>query len=293
MHECIYLRSSRLLAKVALPGRGIYAQHRFDYTAFVPDVVLDGKHVVGVPEQIIPARWTSYGAGFCSGFNWQTPAREAGMGGMFLQPGVGVLTQKPGKTDWDIRGSYGIRMADFTWERSESAMSFAAESPVVSGFGAALRKVLSLQGNAMTVTTTLTNTGDRPIRECEEYNHNFLAIDGHPFDEGYLLDLPMIERYPEMPEGVLRTPGGIRLAAPRREPFFFRTDDVRHSPGPCWTLTRPDEGVRVSEEAADFAPKGVAVWGIEHVMSPEVFYDVQLLSGQSATWTRRWVFDNV
>ena len=43
-------------------------------------------------------------------------------------------------------------------------------------------------------------------------------------------------------------------------------------------------------EFDDFCPTRLAVWGTRHVISAEVFVDIDLASGETMDWTRRYEF---
>ena len=47
----------------------------------------------------------------------------------------------------------------------------------------------------------------------------------------------------------------------------------------------------IDKETVDFTPVKLTVWGLEHVISPEVFLSVRLEPGESADWTRVWRFE--
>ena len=51
----IGLKSDRLLVEIAKPGT-VYAGSRFDWTGFITQVYLDGKHTFCAYEDVVPGR---------------------------------------------------------------------------------------------------------------------------------------------------------------------------------------------------------------------------------------------
>ncbi len=43
-------------------------------------------------------------------------------------------------------------------------------------------------------------------------------------------------------------------------------------------------------EYDDFTPVRVAVWGVAHVISAEIFASIQIQPGETQEWTRRYEF---
>ena len=58
---------------------------------------------------------------------------------------------------------------------------------------------------------------------------------------------------------------------------------------PQWTLVHSPSGVTMSE-SVDFAPSRIAIWGTTHVISVEVFHDINLAPGESTRWQRQYEF---
>jgi hypothetical protein len=72
-------------------------------------------------------------------------------------------------------------------------------------------------------------------------------------------------------------------------PFYCRLAGFHQTERPQWELVHLPSGVRVCEYD-DFAPSRVAVWGTRHVISAEVFVEIDLEPGETQTWSRRYVF---
>ncbi len=287
MHETAYLRSNHLLVKVALPGKGLHAKHRFDYTGYIPEIIVDGRDVIGTHEQFDPTRWTSYGAGLCAEFVFPTACDNVDAQGYFPKIGVGLLRSLEGKRVWDIRSAYEVKPGHFDCSIRDSTADFCFTLDAHNGYGASLTRRVTVENCAVVVSSTLTNTGDRAFDRASEYNHNFLAINGRPIGPGYALKLPSIAAWPEMPVKVLRNGETITLSDQLDAPIFFRSDEMKPCAGVTWELTHESERVGI-REVVDVVPEALAVWGIAHVISAEVFVPVALSPGESKSWTRRW-----
>jgi hypothetical protein len=315
----IHLQSGRLAVEIASPG-AFYRRARFDWSGFITQVTLDGLHTFCAPEDPNP-RAGSGGIGLCSEFgNEKIPGyASARPGETFPKPGVGLLV-RPDRGDYNffheyevassfpVQVDYAVDWARFTVEPLECR-------------GIAFREVKTVQvaGNSLELTVRLENTGSQPIH-THEYCHNFLGIDRRLVGPDYCLRFaapvvfenlrPVLRRM--LPRLLRRIKPGFVLdlllrrmmaqealvvdgrkvtwnATPAR-PFFNRLAGFSRTPDPQWSLTYRRGGLTASE-TDDFHPSRVVLWGTRHVVSAEVYVDVDLESGQAQTWTRRYQFD--
>jgi hypothetical protein len=56
-----------------------------------------------------------------------------------------------------------------------------------------------------------------------------------------------------------------------------------------WDVYNHTKGVGI-REFDDFKPARVALWGMRHVISPEVFIEINLKPGEEMRWTRKYEF---
>lgn len=135
----------------------------------------------------------NFGVGLCSEFGIRTPIGydEAMPGEQFPKLGIGLVRRLDG-------GPYSFaRDADvemFPFEVEEDSNSVRFDPLLCRGFAARFEKTLFIKENRLRVEYKLENTGGRPLR-TEEYNHNFLCLNGRTTGEGYLLrsTLPLRE----------------------------------------------------------------------------------------------------
>ena len=71
---------------------------------------------------------------------------------------------------------------------------------------------------------------------------------------------------------------------PERD-FFFSPLTEFHSANGEWEITHDSIGVGM-KETTDFIPEMMNVWGLKHVISPELFIKIDLEPGQKLKWQR-------
>ena len=101
------LSNHRLSVTVADPA-AIETQ-RFDRTALIEQVVLDGKYTFCTPEQMLPGRRTTFGVGLAGEFVLEGAAEQAKAGELFVKPGVGLMEQLSDNAPYDIWKNYPLR----------------------------------------------------------------------------------------------------------------------------------------------------------------------------------------
>lgn len=317
----IRLRSDRLDVEIAPPGFA-YRGTRFDWTAFITQVTLDGRHTFCVPESYEPGQGTG-GVGLCNEFGIDVPIGydDAQPGDRFPKLGIGLLI-RPDDAPYRFARPYEIaERFPVQIDAAAERVRFTVEPLECRGYAARLEKTVSVQGAQLEIAYRLQNVGRQPLRTVE-YCHNFIGIDGHSIGPDYRLRLPYPIQFEPLPPAMLRQalPGILRKIAPdwllkrimegmiqRRgnilvvegneltlntvpqRAFYQRLLGYARTDRPQWELVHTPSGVGVSE-IDDFAPVRVAVWGTTHVISAEVFVGIDLEPGGAQTWSRRYEF---
>jgi hypothetical protein len=315
----VLLRSDRLTVEIAWPGTA-YAGTRFDWTGFITQVTLDGEHTFCVPESLQPGQGSG-GIGLCNEFGIERPIGydDAQVGEPFPKLGIGLLTRAD-KGRYNFFRPYEIAQPfPIDVQAVAGAVTFVVEPVDCRGYAARLEKTVSVQGHTLTIAYRLENVGSRPI-VTHEYCHNFCGIDSHPLGPDYRLRVPyeiafedMSERMTMMLPRVLRLlPRAIQvrlvrarlkrmgsivategqelwLSSTPERPFYRRLIGFAESESAQWELVHVPSGVGV-REFDDFLPSRVALWGTAHVISAEVFVDIDLPPGETLAWTRRYEF---
>jgi hypothetical protein len=58
-----------------------------------------------------------------------------------------------------------------------------------------------------------------------------------------------------------------------------------------WKLSHANTTASISETVS-VLPARIAVWAIDHIISPEITCHFELDPAEITSWTRRWVFDD-
>jgi hypothetical protein len=297
----------------------VYRRTRFDWAGFITQVTLDGNHTFCVPEDSNPTAGTG-GIGLCNEFgNEKTIGFEdARPGDSFVKPGIGLLTRPDDARynffhDYEIAQPFPIKV-----ESGANQARFVVEPVDCRGYAVRETKTVSVEENCLQIASLLENTGSRAIA-THEYYHNFIGIDRQPVGPDYHLRFPYPVRFEKMHESyrgflppllqkitpsfilewqvkrmlshdILSVQGkDIRWKGTPQKAFFCRPVGFFKTDQPQWELVLESTGVGM-RELDDFTPARVALWGVTHVVSAEVYTDINLKPGQSYAWTRRYEF---
>ncbi|QHT63631.1 hypothetical protein GXP70_29205 [Paenibacillus lycopersici] len=290
--EELLVRSSRLAVTVKHPDE--VGGARFDRTGFVTEVTLDGRHTFCAYE--IPGIWDpSKGAGLCGEFsNHQALGYdEAKPGEWFPKIGVGLVRRESDK-GYEFMKPYEVKpyRVEIVQE-DDSVLRFTSLPEECLGYAVRYVKRMKAEGNTLRVDYELFNAGSRPIA-TNEYAHNFVCFDNATVGPDYELTFDG-----ERSSSFNVLVGDIRSEAERVEWNSVPAKDFygRLYPGSeggvmpdGWTLRHRPSGLRMSETCG-FAPELIAVWGMAHNVSPEVFAPVRIAPGETAAWSRLYRFE--
>ncbi len=286
-----FLRSPRLTVEIAAPGSS-YAGSRFDWSSFITQVTLDGRHRFLAPEAQRPGVGTG-GSGLCCEFDILGPAgfAETAVGETFPKWGVGLLT-RPDERPYDFSRTYPIAPFARAITATATRLESITEAEPCRGLALRLERALEVADCDLLSDVTVVNTGTRAVH-TREYCHNFAAIDGHAIGPDYRLELSQ------------------PLRIDQQDPWFRSTGSILHlhrpvpaganayvcgplDPDPdgfTWRLVHAPSGVSVSEQVLSApGPALCAVWATGHVICPEVFIDAVIAPGERRSWRRRYAF---
>lgn len=283
----ITLESDRLSVVFSSPG-AFYAGSRFDWTGFITDITLDGKHTFCVDESLIPGVGTG-GRGLCNEFGIHEPIGydEAQIGECFPKLGIGLLKRRAPE-EYRFWEPYEITPAPVEVITKENRVSFISNSPECNGYSAVLRKDFTVEHNLMTVAYSLTNTGKKTL-STTEYIHNFVNIDGKGVGPHTLLSFSFALHGEAVPEVFTVYENTIGFKAIPDQEFYWAPKGYEGEKACSWTLLDKETGVGL-KESCDFPPLRVGIWGKAHVISPELFIDIHVNPGETLTWTRSYEF---
>lgn len=286
------LASDRLTVVLDPPGTR-YLGPRFDWTTQLRQVSLDG-HSFLTREILKDPAPGAQGWGLAGEFGIETPVgyQDCPVGGTFSKIGVGLL-RRPDDEPYRFQRSYDLTPARFTLRtEGAAALLITADQPADRGYGWFLKRHWAVRGSELTLTTTLANTGSKPL-STEEYIHNFIGFDQLAVDAGWTLTLPRDLEPAGLaklvdPENLLSF-GGRNLTWTRTPTKDFFFCDRTPQPPATWTLSHRRLGLSVTE-TVDFPVANFNLWGHGHVVSPELYRTIEVAPGGSMAWTRRWLF---
>jgi hypothetical protein len=143
--------------------------------------------------------------------------------------------------------------------------------------------------NCLEIECSLENTGTKPVH-TDEYSHNFVCVDDWSIGPDYELRFSQSIPKESKPDEGIRTVSDSSVSWGRipSDAFYWRPFG-RKEPGLQWELLHKPSGVGM-RESVDFPVQKIALWGREHVVSPEVFYEIQLAPGERTRWKRTFEF---
>lgn len=293
------LDNSRLLVQFA-PQEAVKTQ-RFDRTAMVEQVTLDGKYTFCTQEQLLPQRRTTFGFGLCGEFVLEGAAEEAAAGEWFAKPGVGLLRQKEDGMPWDMWQHYDCRPFPVSVRQEEEKRTFCQSGEAENGYGFRIEKTFFLRNNALVMEVAVCNIGEKSA-VLKEYQHNFLSLNAQPVGPGYRLEIPCDGNLSQIVGKTLRQgdeaslPGAVCMEGQAvcwtqdmdQKIVYHSSRSIRETSHWGWKLSF---GNLSATEELSVCPSRVDVWSIEHCVSPELYCSAVIAPGQTARWRRTWTFD--
>lgn len=212
---------------------------------------------------------------------------DAAAGAHFPKIGVGFL-QKTDDRPYEFMVDYPLEPAPITVEQMADDVVTFTQTADRGGWGWRLRKTLTVQATTLTIAYALINTGSRALN-TEEYCHNFFAINGQTVGPDYQVRLPFQPKLAPILGPLLVTGNTITLNRIPEQSFWAAQTACGQRPDVTWTLThRPSgHGLEVTEH---FPLQRFQIWGMRHVISPELFVEIAVNPGDTQTWKRTYIF---
>lgn len=289
----IRIENEKLIVEIAEAGQ--YDGSRFDWTGFIRQVTLkQGSHTFCAYESLIPGKGTG-GVGLCNEFGINAPIgyQETAVGDRFHKIGVGLLTRED-SGDYNFFNRYLVQPFPVQTFVEPDHVRFISEAVQCNGYAFRLEKTILVGDASLTISYNLHNTGSKTIT-TNEYVHNFLAIDGLAIGPEYVLRLPVSVapqwHFSDSPE---ETPmyknREIRWTRLVDKVFYGRFTGFDDQDVPFyWELIHSKAGAGVREKGSARGA-ALALWGEQHVVSPEVFVNICVKPGDAQTWTRTYDF---
>ena len=289
------LQSNDLRVSVLYPGEAPNDTCRFDRAGFISEVIYKGSHYYCASEPNILWHPSSGGRGFCSELQMDV-SQEAVVGGKFPKLGIGLFTKFEDDQYWFYK-KYEHIPFDISVQAETDRIIFTTHPMECLGYAAEMRKEITVSDNHMTIAMQMTNTGAKTMK-IREYCHNFISIGGMAIGPSYELLLPQVKGIAAGPlksaegddnyEGI---DGGIRIQS-YKDTFAtvkFGKESIDPETPFSWTIRHLGDQAAVSCQES-FIPPEIAVWCVDHMISPEVFHDFKIMPGETHEWTRRYTF---
>lgn len=286
----ILLQNKTLQLHIEPPQTG-YISSRFDWTGKIVQVRFQGHSVTGVER----LEWEALpigGKGLFNEFGMNKPVgfEETAIGGWFHKIGVGLLKKEEASYLFDK--NYLVQPASFTVEAGPHKLTITCQSEAIHGYAYRLIKEIELFENHFRILYKLHNTGEKPII-TDEYTHNFLTIDHELIGPDYQLAFPF-EIKPATfgetvnPEGLVQVgQNGFAFEGTPEEQFFFSNLSGSSKVTASWELLNHKSKIGI-RETGSFPTQLVNLWGWKHVISPELFFVVNVGGGEVCEWERRY-----
>ena len=284
------LRSKNLEIHIDVPLRN-YNLSRFDWTGKITTVKYKNIHVTGV-EKTTDASGNDYGKGLYNEFGIDTAIGfdETKEGDWFHKIGIGILKKDDGP--YRFSKSYDIQPALFKVVKKNGKISIDCRSQMVNGYAYELKKEIEVSENGFVIKYVLRNTGEKKIK-TSEYTHNFLAINNDSMGSNYILKFPF-QIKPELFDETVNPEDKVEVGtkeisfnATPNEQFFFSHLNGNEEVIAGWELINTKNNIGISEKG-DFKTSKVNLWGAKHVISPELFFEINVDPGNSIEWSRTY-----
>ncbi len=292
------LKTDRLMIEIADPAQVLAKSSRFEPAGYINEVVLDDKIRFCASEPKNLFHPFTGGRGLCCEYNFDV-SQEASRGEYFPKMGVGLI-RKPDDKNYIFYEKYDkILPFPVSYRKYGSRVVFKTQALPCMGYALEQEKILEAKENRLTITKYIKNTGEKTI-SGEEYCHNFLSIDGMALGPDYELKMPQvtgIEKAANIltegkPSAFWGTDEGITLKEYLAEPSMMYLEKNVISKEAPFTWIMSERRSRASVTCAEaFSPGRIALWAVDHILSPEAFRQFMLRPGEAASWSRMYLFD--
>jgi len=167
----------------------------------------------------------------------------------------------------------------------------------VNGYAYTLQKDIVLHKNGFSIVSSLKNTGNKPI-VTTEYNHNFISINQASLSNQYRLTFPFLldpngfDELINLERKIHFARNEVHLLGQPDEPFFMSNLSGNQQVEASWTIEHLTHHLAISEHA-NHKTNQVNLWGWKHVISPELFCNINIKPGEATTWTRRYTIEKI
>jgi hypothetical protein len=268
-----------------------YKFSRFDWTGKIVEVKFNNIPLSTI-ENIDCENEHSLGKAFYNEFGIDTALgfEETEIGGWFHKIGIGLL--KKDTDNYQFSKHYEIKPAEFQVVAKTHKLIISCRQKPVNGYSYILKKEIEVNEHGFSVNYYLENTGEKDIN-TNEYIHNFVAINEDPIGSRYVLKFPfqlkprLFQDTVNPEQKVAVGPQQITFNSSPGEQFFFSNLSGSKNIDAAWELINLESKIGISE-TGNFQTNKVNLWGWKHVISPELFFDINIKPGESKKWARKY-----
>jgi hypothetical protein len=188
--------------------------------------------------------------------------------------------------------NYEIDPAHFNIISESNKVLISCQSKTMNGYAYLLKKAIELHESGFSIQYYIENTGEKDI-VTDEYNHNFTAINKDLIGTNYVLKLPF-QLTPQLFTEVVNPEGKVDIGQNEitfkgtpKEQFFYSNLTGSENVKATWELINLESNIAMSESGS-FQTNKVNLWGWQHVISPELFFNIFLKPGRSIEWSRNY-----
>lgn len=291
----LHLKKENLTISIDLPYEN-YQGSRFDWTGKIVEFNFKGIPFTSYEQDKFPND-KKFGMGLYNEFGMENALNfsEVKEGELFHKIGVGLL-KKVG-AQYDFLKSYDIKPAQFETKHFADRIVFRCISENIHGFAYVLEKEFVIHPYGIEVYYRLENRGQNDIIS-KEYCHNFISINGQGIGPDYKLDFPFNLKKAQFeevvdPEKIVQfRKKGLNFKGSPNKPFFFSNLSGGENVEGKWKLENAKSKMAISESLSK-ACNSVNLWGWGHVISPELFFDINVKPGASLEWKRSFEISEI
>lgn len=282
--DSIRLKNSIMELNILKPGT-LYKRSRFDWTGIVEQVSIGDTTFLGRESNGISHG--TEGLGLSNEFGISTPLSywKTLPGKEFMKIGIGALTRNSIKP-YSFFKDYKVRPFNTVVKTYNDRVEFIQNSCHVGSYGYNYIKTIKILENSVTITYSLKNIGYTTIK-TEEYNHNFLRINNRDISEQTMVKLnsPI---YPKKLIGSLALTENKQVNILKENDLIYLNSKLKESQEKfSWEISDSNKSVTCVE---NFHACKFALWGMKHVISPEVFNFICIKPGDTLNWDRSYTF---
>ena len=282
------LKNNHLELHIDAPTEN-YSCTRFDWTGKISQLKFQNIPLTTI-ENTDLINTACFGKGFYNEFGIDTPLgfHETAIGGWFHKIGIGLLKKE--NEQYLFHKKYAVKPAKFSVSTEANAVIIHCTSEAFNGYSYKLTKEIKLNSSSFTIKYTLHNTGEKEI-VTDEYVHNFMATDNALKGKEYALEFPF-KLEPPLFDETVNTEQKVTIGSNRitfketpKEQFFFSNLSGGKLENAAWTLLNSNTKIGI-QETGNFQTNKMNVWGWGHVISPELFFKINIKAGKALEWTR-------